>query len=203
MRFKPYDLLSVSQKEKFKTEREYLDFLGDIALPDMKSKKTYLKDHKEKVEEGAEWLKEYQKFYKENSEGIDFIWSIKDKKIFKVRPEFMAYSMVRSTMLNRLYKSTARQSPTNPNHTHYGKITQAQSNHLTRRAKVSYLVFMGKLTVKDNILFDKQSVPQKVVSFNEAIKLFDKLYIISKGFTYPRELGTMTEHLLKNVMGYN
>lgn len=153
----------------FKTEREYLDFLGDIALPDMKSKKTYLKDHKEKVEEGAEWLKEYQKFYKENSEGIDFIWSIKDKKIFKVRPEFMAYSMVRGTMMTKLFKDFKENEPFK------GKITQAQSNHLTRRAKVSYLVFMGVLTVKDNILFDKQSVPQKVVSFNEAIKLFDKL----------------------------
>ena len=197
MRFKTYDLLSDKQKEKFKTEREYLDFLGDIALTDMKSKKTYLKDHKAKVEEGVEWLKEYQKFYKENSEGIDFIWSIKDKKIFKVRPEFMAYSMVRGKMMTKLFKDFGDNGPFT------GKITQAQSNHLTRRAKVSYLVFMGVLTVKDNILFDKQTVPQKVVSFNEAIKLFDKLYIISKGFTYPREYGTMTEHLLKNVMGYN
>ena len=197
MRFKPYDLLSDSQKEKFKTEREYLDFLGEIIMPDMKSKKIYLKDHKEKVEEGAEWLKEYQRFYKENSEGIDFIPSIKDKKVFKVRPEFMAYSMVRGTMMRKLFKNFKENEPFT------GKITQAQSNHLTRRAKVSYLVFMGVLTVKDNILFDKQSVPQKVVSFNEAIKLFDKLYIISKGFTYPREYGAMTEHLLKNVMGYN
>lgn len=189
MKLKPYNLLSDKHKEKFKTVREYLDFLRDITIPDMKSKEVYLKNHKAKVEEGAEWIKEFYRFYRDCPAGFRYIFN---KKEFTVRTEFLAFSHVRQRMLKKRMDLLNLE-----------KITQADSNHLTRRAKVSYLVFMEMLSVRNNVLFDMQSVPQKVVSFSEAIKLFDREFIRIKDLVYPRRYGDLTEDLLKNVMGYN
>ena len=80
-------------------------------------------------------------------------------------------------------------------------LNQGESNFITRRTKVAYLVYMGDLAVKDNLLYsirnDNTLVP-KPASLSWCVSLFDNKYISDGILTYPKDLGSLNENLLSN-----
>ena len=186
--YKSYDELTNQQKELFESDKEYFTFLSDVIKPNLYSKKSYIVEHKNKIEEINFWVEKYYKFYNKYPSGCYYFF---EGQKFRIRPEFLAFFNVRLRMLNKRKKEL-----------NLDKISQSDSNHLTRRAKVSYLVFMEILTIQDNILFEN-TVPKKIISLNKANEMFDYKFVLGKGLSYPREYGYLDMHLLDNVMGYN
>ena len=82
-------------------------------------------------------------------------------------------------------------------------LNQGESNFVTRRTKVAYLVYIGDLAVKDNLLYsvrnDKTLMP-KPVSLSWCVSYFDKEYICDGVLTFPKKLGPLNAKILNEAL---
>jgi len=117
-------------------------------------------------------------------------------KEFLLDPQYVAYHHVRKVMRDKLLEKKREE---NSKHL----ITQAESNYITGRTKVAYMVYVGKLKVKDNLLYqireDMTEVPTPM-TLQKSIKFFDEYYILDSVLIYPRHWHSLTENLINDVM---
>ena len=198
----PWSMLDPVYKAKFKDEAEYMNFFVNTILPDTDSKKKYIASTKEKVAEGLNWAKEFAKFHAQYTNGFPYVFKkdnamhIVGGKEFLLDPQYVAYHHVRKVMRDKLLEKKREE---NPKHL----ITQAESNYITGRTKVAYMVYAGKLKVKDNLLYqireDMTEVPTPM-TLQKSIKFFDEYYILDSVLIYPRHWHSLTENLINDVM---
>ena len=210
IKIKTWNELSQYYKEKFKNETDYLSFFRDVVLQDTSSREKYTSQTKDKVVEGIIWAREFSKFHQKYKDGYSYkfsknntILNIGHQTTYSIKPQFAAYHIVRKIMRNWLIKRLKDEYD-------QGKpviynppkgLNQGESNFITRRTKVAYLVYMGDLAVKDNLLYsirnDNTLVP-KPASLSWCVSLFDNKYISDGVLTYPKDLGPLSENILSN-----
>ena len=212
IRILPWDKLDNISKQKFNNEAEYLAFFRNTILPDTASKEKYISQIKEKVSEGVVWAKEFAKFHQRYKDGFPFkfdekntILNFGDQSSFLIKPQYAAYHNVRKIMrdwfIKKLRDEYNLSKPTI--YTPPVALNQGESNFVTRRTKVAYLVYIGDLVVKDNLLYsvrnDKTLMP-KPVSLSWCVSYFDKEYICDGVLTYPKKLGPLNSNILNGVL---
>lgn len=212
IRILPWDKLDNISKQKFNNEAEYLAFFRNTVLPDTASKEKYISQIKEKVSEGVVWAKEFAKFHQRYKDGFPFkfdekntILNFGDQSSFLIKPQYAAYHNVRKIMrdwfIKKLRDEYNLSKPTI--YTPPVALNQGESNFVTRRTKVAYLVYIGDLVVKDNLLYsvrnDKTLMP-KPVSLSWCVSYFDKEYICDGVLTYPKKLGPLNTNILNGVL---
>ena len=208
IRILPWDKLDNISKQKFNNEAEYLAFFRNTVLPDTASKEKYISQIKEKVSEGVVWAKEFAKFHQRYKDGFPFkfdekntILNFGDQYSFLIKPQYAAYHNVRKIMrdwfIKKLRDEYNLSKPTI--YTPPVALNQGESNFVTRRTKVAYLVYVGDLVVKDNLLYsvrnDKTLMP-KPVSLSWCVSYFDKEYICDGVLTFPKKLGPLNAKIL-------
>ena len=212
IRILPWDKLDNISKQKFNNEAEYLAFFRNTVLPDTASKEKYISQIKEKVSEGVVWAKEFAKFHQRYKDGFPFkfdekntILNFGDQSSFLIKPQYAAYHNVRKIMrdwfIKKLKDEYNLSKPTI--YTPPVALNQGESNFVTRRTKVAYLVYVGDLVVKDNLLYsvrnDKTLMP-KPVSLSWCVSYFDKEYICDGVLTYPKKLGPLNAKILNEAL---
>ena len=212
IRILPWDKLDNIIKQKFNNEAEYLAFFRNTVLPDTASKEKYISQIKEKVSEGVVWAKEFAKFHQRYKDGFPFkfdekntILNFGDQSSFLIKPQYAAYHNVRKIMrdwfIKKLRDEYNLSKPTI--YTPPVALNQGESNFVTRRTKVAYLVYVGDLVVKDNLLYsvrnDKTLMP-KPVSLSWCVSYFDKEYICDGVLTFPKKLGPLNAKILNEAL---
>ena len=212
IRILPWDKLDNVSKQKFNNEAEYLAFFRNTVLPDTASKEKYISQIKEKVSEGVVWAKEFAKFHQRYKDGFPFkfdekntILNFGDQSSFLIKPQYAAYHNVRKIMrdwfIKKLRDEYNLSKPTI--YTPPVALNQGESNFVTRRTKVAYLVYVGDLVVKDNLLYsvrnDKTLMP-KPVSLSWCVSYFDKEYICDGVLTFPKKLGPLNAKILNEAL---
>ena len=212
IRILPWDKLDNISKQKFNNEAEYLAFFRNTLLPDTASKEKYISQIKEKVSEGVVWAKEFAKFHQRYKDGFPFkfdekntILNFGDQSSFLIKPQYAAYHNVRKIMrdwfIKKLRDEYNLSKPTI--YTPPVALNQGESNFVTRRTKVAYLVYVGDLVVKDNLLYsvrnDKTLMP-KPVSLSWCVSYFDKEYICDGVLTFPKKLGPLNAKILNEAL---
>ena len=212
IRILPWDKLDNISKQKFNNEAEYLAFFRNTVLPDTASKEKYISQIKEKVSEGVVWAKEFAKFHQRYKDGFPFkfdekntILNFGDQSSFLIKPQYAAYHNVRKIMrdwfIKKLKDEYNLSKPTI--YTPPVALNQGESNFVTRRTKVAYLVYVGDLVVKDNLLYsvrnDKTLMP-KPVSLSWCVSYFDKEYICDGVLTFPKKLGPLNAKILNEAL---
>ena len=212
IRILPWDKLDNISKQKFNNEAEYLAFFRNTVLPDTASKEKYISQIKEKVSEGVVWAKEFAKFHQRYKDGFPFkfdekntILNFGDQSSFLIKPQYAAYHNVRKIMrdwfIKKLRDEYNLSKPTI--YTPPVALNQGESNFVTRRTKVAYLVYVGDLVVKDNLLYsvrnDKTLMP-KPVSLSWCVSSFDKEYICDGVLTFPKKLGPLNAKILNEAL---
>ena len=212
IRILPWDKLDNISKQKFNNEAEYLAFFRNTVLPDTASKEKYISQIKEKVSEGVVWAKEFAKFHQRYKDGFPFkfdekntILNFGDQSSFLIKPQYAAYHNVRKIMrdwfIKKLRDEYNLSKPTI--YTPPVALNQGESNFVTRRTKVAYLVYVGDLVVKDNLLYsvrnDKTLMP-KPVSLSWCVSYFDEEYICDGVLTFPKKLGPLNAKILNEAL---
>ena len=212
IRILPWDKLDNISKQKFNNEAEYLAFFRNTILPDTASKEKYISQIKEKVSEGVVWAKEFAKFHQRYKDGFPFkfdekntILNFGEQSSFLIKPQYAAYHNVRKIMrdwfIKKLRDEYNLSKPTI--YTPPVALNQGESNFVTRRTKVAYLVYVGDLVVKDNLLYsvrnDKTLMP-KPVSLSWCVSYFDKEYICDGVLTFPKKLGPLNAKILNEAL---
>ena len=208
IRILPWDKLDNISKQKFKNESEYLAFFRNTILPDTASKEKYISQIKEKVSEGVVWAKEFAKFHQRYKDGFPFkfdekntILNFGDQSSFLIKPQYAAYHNVRKIMRDWFIKKLKDEYNLSKPVIYLPPVAlnQGESNFVTRRTKVAYLVYVGDLVVKDNLLYsvrnDKTLMP-KPVSLSWCVSYFDKEYICDGVLTFPKKLGPLNAKIL-------
>ena len=212
IRILPWDKLDNISKQKFNNEAEYLAFFRNTILPDTASKEKYISQIKEKVSEGVVWAKEFAKFHQRYKDGFPFkfdekntILNFGDQSSFLIKPQYAAYHNVRKIMRDWFIKKLKDEYNLSKPVIYLPPVAlnQGESNFVTRRTKVAYLVYIGDLVVKDNLLYsvrnDKTLMP-KPVSLSWCVSYFDKEYICDGVLTYPKKLGPLNSNILNGVL---
>ena len=208
IRILPWDKLDNISKQKFNNEAEYLAFFRNTVLPDTASKEKYISQIKEKVSEGVVWAKEFAKFHQRYKDGFPFkfdekntILNFGDQSSFLIKPQYAAYHNVRKIMRDWFIKKLKDEYNLSKPVIYLPPVAlnQGESNFVTRRTKVAYLVYVGDLVVKDNLLYsvrnDKTLMP-KPVSLSWCVSYFDKEYICDGVLTFPKKLGPLNAKIL-------
>ena len=206
----PWDKLDKVNKQKFKNEAEYLAFFRNTILPDTATKEKYISQIKEKVSEGVIWAKEFAKFHQKYKDGYPFkfdekntILNFGDQSSFIIKPQYAAYHNVRKIMRDWFIKKLRDEYNLSKPVIYLPPVAlnQGESNFVTRRTKVAYLVYIGDLAVKDNLLYsvrrDKTLMP-KPVSLSWCVSYFDEEYICDGVLTYPKILGPLNTNILNH-----
>ena len=212
IRILPWDKLDNISKQKFNNEAEYLAFFRNTILPDTASKEKYISQIKEKVSEGVVWAKEFAKFHQRYKDGFPFkfdekntILNFGDQSSFLIKPQYAAYHNVRKIMRDWFIKKLKDEYNLSKPVIYLPPVAlnQGESNFVTRRTKVAYLVYVGDLVVKDNLLYsvrnDKTLMP-KPVSLSWCVSYFDKEYICDGVLTFPKKLGTLNAKILNEAL---
>ena len=212
IRILPWDKLDNISKQKFNNEAEYLAFFRNTVLPDTASKEKYISQIKEKVSEGVVWAKEFAKFHQRYKDGFPFkfdekntILNFGDQSSFLIKPQYAAYHNVRKIMRDWFIKKLKDEYNLSKPVIYLPPVAlnQGESNFVTRRTKVAYLVYVGDLVVKDNLLYsvrnDKTLMP-KPVSLSWCVSYFDKEYICDVVLTYPKKLGPLNAKILNEAL---
>ena len=212
IRILPWDKLDNISKQKFNNEAEYLAFFRNTVLPDTASKEKYISQIKEKVSEGVVWAKEFAKFHQRYKDGFPFkfdekntILNFGDQSSFLIKPQYAAYHNVRKIMRDWFIKKLKDEYNLSKPVIYLPPVAlnQGESNFVTRRTKVAYLVYVGDLVVKDNLLYsvrnDKTLMP-KPVSLSWCVSYFDKEYICDGVLTFPKKLGPLNAKILNNAL---
>ena len=208
----PWDKLDNISKQKFNNEAEYLAFFRNTVLPDTASKEKYISQIKEKVSEGVVWAKEFAKFHQRYKDGFPFkfdekntILNFGDQSSFLIKPQYAAYHNVRKIMRDWFIKKLKDEYNLSKPVIYLPPVAlnQGESNFVTRRTKVAYLVYVGDLVVKDNLLYsvrnDKTLMP-KPVSLSWCVSYFDKEYICDGVLTFPKKLGPLNAKILNEAL---
>ena len=212
IRILPWDKLDNISKQKFNNEAEYLAFFRNTVLPDTASKEKYISQIKEKVSEGVVWAKEFAKFHQRYKDGFPFkfdekntILNFGDQSSFLIKPQYAAYHNVRKIMRDWFIKKLKDEYNLSKPVIYLPPVAlnQGESNFVTRRTKVAYLVYVGDLVVKDNLLYsvrnDKTLMP-KPVSLSWCVSYFDKEYICDGVLTFPKKLGPLNANTLNDAL---
>ena len=212
IRILPWDKLDNISKQKFNNEAEYLAFFRNTILPDTASKEKYISQIKEKVSEGVVWAKEFAKFHQRYKDGFPFkfdekntILNFGDQSSFLIKPQYAAYHNVRKIMRDWFIKKLKDEYNLSKPVIYLPPVAlnQGESNFVTRRTKVAYLVYVGDLVVKDNLLYsvrnDKTLMP-KPVSLSWCVSYFDKEYICDGVLTFPKKLGPLNAKILNESL---
>ena len=212
IRILPWDKLDNISKQKFNNEAEYLAFFRNTILPDTASKEKYISQIKEKVSEGVVWAKEFAKFHQRYKDGFPFkfdekntILNFGDQSSFLIKPQYAAYHNVRKIMRDWFIKKLKDEYNLSKPVIYLPPVAlnQGESNFVTRRTKVAYLVYIGDLVVKDNLLYsvrnDKTLMP-KPVSLSWCVSYFDKEYICDGVLTFPKKLGPLNAKILNEAL---
>ena len=212
IRILPWDKLDNISKQKFNNEAEYLAFFRNTVLPDTASKEKYISQIKEKVSEGVVWAKEFAKFHQRYKDGFPFkfdekntILNFGDQSSFLIKPQYAAYHNVRKIMRDWFIKKLRDEYNLSKPVIYLPPVAlnQGESNFVTRRTKVAYLVYVGDLVVKDNLLYsvrnDKTLMP-KPVSLSWCVSYFDKEYICDGVLTFPKKLGPLNAKILNEAL---
>ena len=212
IRILPWDKLDNISKQKFNNEAEYLAFFRNTILPDTASKEKYISQIKEKVSEGVVWAKEFAKFHQRYKDGFPFkfdekntILNFGDQSSFLIKPQYAAYHNVRKIMRDWFIKKLRDEYNLSKPVIYLPPVAlnQGESNFVTRRTKVAYLVYVGDLVVKDNLLYsvrnDKTLMP-KPVSLSWCVSYFDKEYICDGVLTFPKKLGPLNAKILNEAL---
>ena len=212
IRILPWDKLDNISKQKFNNEAEYLAFFRNTILPDTASKEKYISQIKEKVSEGVVWAKEFAKFHQRYKDGFPFkfdekntILNFGDQSSFLIKPQYAAYHNVRKIMRDWFIKKLKDEYNLSKPVIYLPPVAlnQGESNFVTRRTKVAYLVYVGDLVVKDNLLYsvrnDKTLMP-KPVSLSWCVSYFDKEYICDGVLTYSKKLGPLNTNVLNDAL---
>lgn len=212
IRILPWDKLDNISKQKFNNEAEYLAFFRNTILPDTASKEKYISQIKEKVSEGVVWAKEFAKFHQRYKDGFPFkfdekntILNFGDQSSFLIKPQYAAYHNVRKIMRDWFIKKLKDEYNLSKPVIYLPPVAlnQGESNFVTRRTKVAYLVYVGDLVVKDNLLYsvrnDKTLMP-KPVSLSWCVSSFDKEYICDGVLTFPKKLGPLNAKILNEAL---
>lgn len=212
IRILPWDKLDNISKQKFNNEGEYLAFFRNTVLPDTASKEKYISQIKEKVSEGVVWAKEFAKFHQRYKDGFPFkfdekntILNFGDQSSFLIKPQYAAYHNVRKIMRDWFIKKLKDEYNLSKPVIYLPPVAlnQGESNFVTRRTKVAYLVYVGDLVVKDNLLYsvrnDKTLMP-KPVSLSWCVSYFDKEYICDGVLTFPKKLGPLNAKILNEAL---
>ena len=212
IRILPWDKLDNINKQKFNNEAEYLAFFRNTLLPDTASKEKYISQIKEKVSEGVVWAKEFAKFHQRYKDGFPFkfdekntILNFGDQSSFLIKPQYAAYHNVRKIMRDWFIKKLKDEYNLSKPVIYLPPVAlnQGESNFVTRRTKVAYLVYVGDLVVKDNLLYsvrnDKTLMP-KPVSLSWCVSYFDKEYICDGVLTFPKKLGPLNAKILNEAL---
>ena len=212
IRILPWDKLDNISKQKFNNEAEYLAFFRNTILPDTASKEKYISQIKEKVSEGVVWAKEFAKFHQRYKDGFPFkfdekntILNFGDQSSFLIKPQYAAYHNVRKIMRDWFIKKLRDEYNLSKPVIYLPPVAlnQGESNFVTRRTKVAYLVYIGDLVVKDNLLYsvrnDKTLMP-KPVSLSWCVSYFDKEYICDGVLTFPKKLGPLNAKILNEAL---
>ena len=208
----PWDKLDNISKQKFNNEAEYLAFFRNTVLPDTASKEKYISQIKEKVSEGVVWAKEFAKFHQRYKNGFPFkfdekntILNFGDQSSFLIKPQYAAYHNVRKIMRDWFIKKLKDEYNLSKPVIYLPPVAlnQGESNFVTRRTKVAYLVYVGDLVVKDNLLYsvrnDKTLMP-KPVSLSWCVSYFDEEYICDGVLTFPKKLGPLNAKILNEAL---
>ena len=214
IKIKPWEELKQIHKEKFKNESDYLSFFRDVVLHDTSTREKYTSQTKDRVIEGVTWAKEFSKFHQRYKDGYSYkfsenntILNIGHQTTYLIKPQFAAYHAVRKIMRNwlikRLKDEYVKKKPAiyNPPKS----LNQGESNFITRRTKVAYLVYMGDLAVRDNLLYsirDNKTLVPKPASLSWCVSQFDDKYISDGILTYPKNLGPLNENLLSGSLSF-
>lgn len=212
IRILPWDKLDNISKQKFNNEAEYLAFFRNTILPDTASKEKYISQIKEKVSEGVVWAKEFAKFHQRYKDGFPFkfdekntILNFGDQSSFLIKPQYAAYHNVRKIMRDWFIKKLKDEYNLSKPVIYLPPVAlnQGESNFVTRRTKVAYLVYVGDLVVKDNLLYsvrnDKTLMP-KPVSLSWCVSYFDKEYICDGVLTFPKKFGPLNTNTLNDAL---
>ena len=212
IRILPWDKLDNISKQKFNNEAEYLAFFRNTVLPDTASKEKYISQIKEKVSEGVVWAKEFAKFHQRYKDGFPFkfdekntILNFGDQSSFLIKPQYAAYHNVRKIMRDWFIKKLKDEYNLSKPVIYLPPVAlnQGESNFVTRRTKVAYLVYIGDLVVKDKLLYsvrnDKTLMP-KPVSLSWCVSYFDKEYICDGVLTFPKKLGPLNAKILNEAL---
>ena len=212
IRILPWDKLDNISKQKFNNEAEYLAFFRNTVLPDTASKEKYISQIKEKVSEGVVWAKEFAKFHQRYKDGFPFkfdekntILNFGDQSSFLIKPQYAAYHNVRKIMRDWFIKKLKDEYNLSKPVIYLPPVAlnQGESNFVTRRTKVAYLVYVGDLVVKDNLLYsvrnDKTLMP-KPVSLSWCVSYFDEEYICDGVLTFPKKLGPLNANTLNDAL---
>ena len=212
IRILPWDKLDNISKQKFNNEAEYLAFFRNTILPDTASKEKYISQIKEKVSEGVVWAKEFAKFHQRYKDGFPFkfdekntILNFGEQSSFLIKPQYAAYHNVRKIMRDWFIKKLKDEYNLSKPVIYLPPVAlnQGESNFVTRRTKVAYLVYIGDLVVKDNLLYsvrnDKTLMP-KPVSLSWCVSYFDKEYICDGVLTFPKKLGPLNAKILNEAL---
>ena len=212
IRILPWDKLDNISKQKFNNEAEYLAFFRNTILPDTASKEKYISQIKEKVSEGVVWAKEFAKFHQRYKDGFPFkfdekntILNFGDQSSFLIKPQYAAYHNVRKIMRDWFIKKLKDEYNLSKPVIYLPPVAlnQGESNFVTRRTKVAYLVYIGDLVVKDNLLYsvrnDKTLMP-KPVSLSWCVSYFDEEYICDGVLTFPKKLGPLNANTLNDAL---
>ena len=212
IRILPWDKLDNISKQKFNNEAEYLAFFRNTVLPDTASKEKYISQIKEKVSEGVVWAKEFAKFHQRYKDGFPFkfdekntILNFGDQSSFLIKPQYAAYHNVRKIMRDWFIKKLKDEYNLSKPVIYLPPVAlnQGESNFVTRRTKVAYLVYVGDLVVKDNLLYsvrnDKTLMP-KPVSLSWCVSYFDKEYICDGVLTFPKKFGPLNTNTLNDAL---
>ena len=161
IRILPWDKLDNISKQKFNNEAEYLAFFRNTILPDTASKEKYISQIKEKVSEGVVWAKEFAKFHQRYKDGFPFkfdekntILNFGDQSSFMIKPQYAAYHNVRKIMRDWFIKKLKDEYNLSKPVIYLPPVAlnQGESNFVTRRTKVAYLVYVGDLVVKLSLI---------------------------------------------------
>ena len=206
----PWDKLDKINKQRFKNEPEYLAFFRNTILPDTATKEKYISQIKEKVSEGVIWAKEFAKFHQKYKDGYTFkfdekntILNFADQSLFIIKPQYAAYHNVRKIMRDWFIKKLRDEYNLSKPVIYLPPVAlnQGESNFVTRRTKVAYLVYIGDLAVKDNLLYSvrrDETLMPKPVSLSWCVSYFDDEYTCDGVLTYPKILGPLNTKILNH-----
>ena len=208
----PWEKLDAVYKQKFSNEADYLAFFRSAIIPDTETKEKYISQIKEKVSEGVVWAKEFAKFHQRYKDGFPFkfdekntILSIGDQSTHLIKPQYAAYHNVRKVMRDWFIKKLRDEYNLSKPVIYLPPVAlnQGESNFVTRRTKVAFLVYIGDLAVKDNLLYsvrNDDTIMPKPVSLSWCVSYFDEKYICDGVLTYPKKLGPLNANILNDTL---
>ena len=211
VKIRPWKNLENSFKNKFKNSEEYLKFLQSVILPDHQNKEKFIASTKEKVGQGIEWAKEFGKFHAKYSDGFPYIFKknnamhIVGGKEYLIQPEYVAYHHVRKIMRDKFIKKLRDEYDEKKPVIYLPPVAlnQGESNYITRRTKIAYMVYAGLLIVRDNLLYrvrnDDTVIPTEL-SLQKSLNLFDEYYDLDGILIYPKHWNGLTETTIEKMI---